>query len=197
MSPNVQPVLPTWSLDGPAGSCNTQDDYIAVVIAGWFRVGPLLQPYDAGVEPAPDQSPQWGSWLGARMAATGFESNSDLARRTGVPDSVISRWRTSGTVPSIGQLRRLQQALQVSLLELLVAAGHLSADEAGITSFTEPVRVPRDTRAAIRNDPALEDDLKHLLEVQYDAMLSVARARRGQAAGSATPTPTAEEQASG
>jgi transcriptional regulator with XRE-family HTH domain len=116
------------------------------------------------------------------MHATGFDSNSDLARRTGVPDSVISRWRTSGTVPSIAQLRRLQSALQVSLLELVVAAGHLTPAEAGVTAFSPAVRIPRDTRDAIHHDDALEDDLKHLLEVQYDAMLLLAQARAGRSA---------------
>lgn len=129
----------------------------------------------------------WARWLAERMHATGFDANSDLARRTGVPDSVISRWRTSGTVPSIAQLRRLQSALQVSLLELLVAAGHLSAAEAGVTSFSAPVRVPRDARDAILHDSALDDDLKHLLEVQYDAMLLLARARAGRPSATAVP----------
>ena len=119
----------------------------------------------------------WSEWLGQRMGALGFDANSDLARATGVPDSVISRWRTSGTTPSIGQLRRLPSALQVSLVELLVAAGHLTADEAGVTSFTVPARVFRGTRDAISQDRELDDDLKHLLELQYDAMLAIARAR--------------------
>lgn len=125
----------------------------------------------------PDAVP-WADWLGARMTATGLEANSDLARRTGVPDSVISRWRTNGTTPSIGQLRRLQSALQVSLVELLVAAGHLSAEEASVTSFTQPERRVRGTKDAIRIDPELGAELKHLLEAQYDAMVALARAQR-------------------
>lgn len=132
-------------------------------------------------------TPVWADWLTERMRATGFGSNSDLARATGVPDSVISRWRTSGTTPSIAQLRRLGDALQVSLLELLVAAGHLTADEAGVTAFTVPVRVARSTLEAIRDDPALDDDLKHLLTLQYEAMLALARARDG--APRVTPLP--------
>ncbi len=119
----------------------------------------------------------WAEWLSERMHVLGFEGNSDLARATGVPDSVISRWRTTGTKPSIAQLRRLQAALQVSVVELLVAAGHLTAEEARITSFTPPVRVSRGTRDAISQDRELDDDLRHLLEVQYDAMLAIARAR--------------------
>lgn len=119
----------------------------------------------------------WAEWLGERMRVLGYEGNSDLARATGVPDSVISRWRTTGTTPSIGQLRRLQSALQMSVVELLVAAGHLTADEAGVTSFTVPARVFRGTRDAIDQDQELDDDLRHLLQVQYDAMLAIARAR--------------------
>jgi transcriptional regulator with XRE-family HTH domain len=139
------------------------------------RAGP--RPYDALVPEVAASTLAWADWLAARMRATGFDSNSELARSTSVPDSVISRWRTSGTVPSIAQLRRLQSALQVSLLELVVAAGHLSREEAGVTSFSPAVRVPRDTRAAIWHDEALDDDLKHLLEVQYDAMRLLAEAR--------------------
>lgn len=131
-------------------------------------------------------APGWADWLAERMNATGFGSNSDLGRATGVPDSVISRWRTSGTTPSIAQLRRLCPALQVSLLELLVAAGHITAEEAGVTGFTPAVRVARSTQDAIRHDPTLDDDLKHLLSLQYDAMLALARAR--EAAGDVATT---------
>jgi len=132
---------------------------------------------------------RWAEFLGERMQVLGFEANSDLARATGVPDSVISRWRTTGTTPSIGQLRRLQGALQMSLVELLVAAGHLSAEEARITSFTLPERLSRGTRDAISQDAVLDDDLKHLLEVQYDAMVAIAIARRPveDAPGAARP----------
>jgi transcriptional regulator with XRE-family HTH domain len=133
--------------------------------------------YDERVPESAGPTLTWANWLAARMRATGFDANSDLARSTGVPDSVISRWRTSGTVPSIAQLRRLQSALQVSMLELVVAAGHLSPAEAGVTSFSPAIRIPRDARTAIRYDESLDEDLKHLLEVQYDAMLLLAEAR--------------------
>lgn len=120
----------------------------------------------------------WASWLGERMAHVGFVSNSDLARASGVPDSAISRWRTSGTMPSLGQLRRLVEPLQAPLLELLVAAGHLTAEEAQLREIAPPVRQPRGTRDAISIDPDLSEDLKHLLLLQYEAMRALARARR-------------------
>lgn len=120
----------------------------------------------------------WSAWLGARMAALGFEANSDLARASGVPDSAISRWRTAGTVPAISQLRRLTGPLQAGLLEMLVAAGHLTAEEAALREVVPPVREPRGTQDAIEMDPELPDDLKHLLVLQYEAMRALARARR-------------------
>jgi transcriptional regulator with XRE-family HTH domain len=116
------------------------------------------------------------------MSLLGYRSNSDLARESGVPDSVLSRWRNAGTKPSLAQLRRLQKSLQASLLELLVAAGHLTPDEAKLTAVSRPERLPRDVRDAIELEPELTDDLKHLLLNQYDAMLALARARAAEAA---------------
>lgn len=120
----------------------------------------------------------WPEWLGERMRLLGYRSSSDLARTSEVPDSVISRWRSGASRPSLVQLRRVQAALQAPLLELLVAAGHLTADEARLAVPSDPVRRPRDTREAISLDPLLPDDLRHLLEVQYDAMLLLAAARK-------------------
>jgi transcriptional regulator with XRE-family HTH domain len=121
---------------------------------------------------------QWATWLEERMSLLGYRSNSDLARESGVPDSVLSRWRNAGTRPSLEQVGRLQPALQAPLLELLVAAGHLTPDEAKLTAMSSPVRLPRDVRDAIELEPELPDDFKHLLLNQYDAMLAVVRARR-------------------
>ena len=120
----------------------------------------------------------WAAWLAARMRLLGYASNSELARASKVPDSAISRWRTSQTTPSLGQLRRLVGPLQASMLELLVAAGHLSREEAELRDVVAPVRQPRGTREAIELDDELTDDLKHLLCAQYDAMRSLVRTRR-------------------
>lgn len=124
-----------------------------------------------------EQRPSWPAWLAERMELRGFRSSSELARAAGIPDSVISRWRSATSVPSLVQLRRLQGPLQVPLLTLLVAAGHLSAEEVAFELPPDPEPRPRDTRDAIRRDAGLTDDLRHLLEVQYDAMLAVAAAR--------------------
>jgi transcriptional regulator with XRE-family HTH domain len=126
---------------------------------------------------APTEGMSWAHWLAGRMARMGYSGNSDLARASGVPDSVISRWRTSGTRPALDQLRRLTGPLQASMLELVVAAGHLSAAEASLRDVPSPDVRPRDVRQAVQLDPVLTDDLKEILLLQYDAMISVARAR--------------------
>ncbi len=134
----------------------------------------------------PSPPPSWAAWLGGRMAELGYAANSELARASGVPDSAISRWRTVGTTPTIAQLRRLVGPLQASLLELLVAAGHLTRAEAELREVVTPVRQPRGTREAIGLDPELPDDLAHLLQLQYDAMVAMARARAGDDLASAS-----------
>ncbi|MHB1739690.1 MAG: helix-turn-helix domain-containing protein [Actinomycetes bacterium] len=129
-------------------------------------------------------APSWSVWLSDRMAAVGFETSSDLARAARIPDSVISRWRSGSTQPSLAQLRRLQRALQAPLVELLVVSGHLTPDEAGLQAPSQPTRVLKDVKDAIRHDPDLPDDLRHLLELQYDAMRAVAAARAQEARAS-------------
>ncbi len=74
----------------------------------------------------------WACWLRARITATAYPSLSELARVSGINVSVISRWLTQGSTPTVAHLRQLSGPLDTPLLELLVAAGHLSAAEAGL-----------------------------------------------------------------
>lgn len=125
----------------------------------------------------PAEPTAWSVWLAERMDRLGFRTNSDLARAAAVPDSVISRWRTTATMPSIAQLRHLVEPLQASMMELLVNAGHVTADEVNLPDLPTPPKASRSTVDAIRSDDDLPNDLKQLLESQYVAMLAVARAR--------------------
>lgn len=124
-----------------------------------------------------ERNVRWGEWLANRMAQLGYATNSDLARESGVPDSVISRWRHTGSTPALEQLRRLRLPLQASLLELMVASGHLSVEEAEQAVASRPERRPRNLPEAIELDEGLPADLKHLLRSQYEAMRAVAAAR--------------------
>jgi transcriptional regulator with XRE-family HTH domain len=127
-----------------------------------------------------DAKARWAHWLEERMIRLGWTTNSQLARASGVPDSVISRWRSGASQPALEQLRRLRDPLQASMLELMVAAGHVSEKEAGLADVPAPDPQFRDLRDAIRRDGQLSQDLKDLLLVQYDAMLALSRAREQQ-----------------
>jgi transcriptional regulator with XRE-family HTH domain len=123
----------------------------------------------------------WARWLDRRMAHLGWTTSSELARASGVPDSVISRWRSGTSQPAIEQLRRLRGPLQSSMLELMVAAGHLTVEEAALADQPEPEPQFRSLRDAVRRDDVLTDDLKDLLLVQYEAMVALSKARASQA----------------
>lgn len=114
----------------------------------------------------------WSSWLGARMRRQRLPTNRDLARASGVSDSVISRWRADGTTPTIPQLRRLVAPLDVALLDLLIVAGHLDQDEVLETQVPEPAAGPA-RRRADRLDP----DLLAMVERCVQAAVGVQRAR--------------------
>lgn len=57
-------------------------------------------------------------------------SAAELARAAGLDPSVVARWR-KGSEPSIENLRRIGRVLGVPLLELMVRARLVTAEEAG------------------------------------------------------------------
>lgn len=139
-------------------------------------------------------SSNWSQWLPQRMDEVGLPTNRDLARASGVPESVISRWRNQAVTPSVEQLRRLRTPLQVPLLELLVKAGHLEQCEAALEDRPAPVPVRLGVAEVLASDPDLPDDLRPLLLAQYRAMVAIGRARREESvgeesAGAAVPAP--------
>lgn len=132
----------------------------------------------------------WGQWLPQRMDEVGLPLNRDLARASGVPESVISRWRNQGVTPSIEQLRRLRAPLQVPLLELLVRAGHLDPAEAAMEDTPPPVPVRLSVVQVLESDPDLPEDLRSLLLAQYRAMVAIGRARRDSDVGALSAAAT-------
>lgn len=119
------------------------------------------------------------------MHEVGLPTNRELARASGVPESVISRWRNQAVTPSVEQLRRLRTPLQVPLVELLVRAGHLEHEEAALEDRPAPVPIRLGVPEALEADPDLPDDLRSLLLAQYRAMVAIGRARRADADGDA------------
>ena len=113
------------------------------------------------------------TWLPTAMRRRGMLSNRDLSRATGVSDSVISRWLTAGTVPTVPQLRLLTAALDVDLLDLMVLAGHLTPEERW------PDRgAVTDTEQLLRAAP-LDDDLRRVVLTAWRSAQSL-QALRGR-----------------
>lgn len=95
----------------------------------------------AGTFPVVAEIKGWGSYLRKAMAAKGLGA-ADLARATGVNQSLISRWLKDEIAPSVENLRRVSKALGIPLLDLLVAAGHVEPGEARMRDRPEPPAAP-------------------------------------------------------
>jgi transcriptional regulator with XRE-family HTH domain len=68
-------------------------------------------------------------WLQERMAERGWNARR-LATEIDVVPSLVSRWMSARQQPSPESLKSIARAMQLSELEVLQAAGHLSAQEA-------------------------------------------------------------------
>ncbi|MFI9811429.1 helix-turn-helix domain-containing protein [Saccharothrix variisporea] len=78
--------------------------------------------------PANDTSPQLWNYVAFQLSARGLSSG-DLSRATGINRSQLSTWRRGGKI-TIDSARTLARFFECPLLEVLVAAGLITADEA-------------------------------------------------------------------
>lgn len=100
------------------------------------RFGPGRRTYLAGV-PTRDVNETWAAFIRARMKTHGMAGPSDLARASGVDQSVISRWLNEGRTPTVDALRRLVAPLKTSLRDLLIAAGHATEEDLPVGGATD------------------------------------------------------------
>lgn len=98
----------------------------------------------------------WAGYLNAAMASAGFTRPSDLARAAGIKQPLISRWLDGTSIPDVASLRKLAKPLGVTLLELMVAAGHLTPAEAHMKSTPRKPPAPDVTKLT-------DDELLHEL----------------------------------
>lgn len=73
---------------------------------------------------------QWANWLSREMTRQGW-TTADAARALGVGSAVMSKWSRGLTAPDLESCRRIAENLNRPLLEILVGAGRLTAEEAG------------------------------------------------------------------
>lgn len=116
----------------------------------------------------------------------------ELARRTGIGDNVISRWRKGTQQPTTNMLKKLNEMMGWPMGPMLVASGHIREEdlrvnrrareaqaepevmyvdelEAEILASTRPGKV-RDRLLAMRE--AQRDEIRNWLEIARDQQAS-------------------------
>lgn len=68
-------------------------------------------------------------YLEQTMARLGMDAE-QFAEACGLSPSVVFRWHRAGYVPNVGNARKFAEAAGVPLLEVLVAADHITEAEA-------------------------------------------------------------------
>jgi transcriptional regulator with XRE-family HTH domain len=99
---------------------------------------------------------------------------------------MVSRWLRGLNQPDVPNLRRVRPVLGVPMLELIVAAGYLSLEEAELQDTPEPPTAP--VRAGISTEGLTPDQIR-----QLDGFATFLRAQNGPGSvESITPMPDAE-----
>ncbi len=109
----------------------------------------------------------WPTYLRAAMDAAGYTTASELARVSGVSEPVASRWLRGITQPDVANLRKVAPALRIPILQLLVAAGHLTVEEARLRELKVPAAPV--VRRGISTD-GLDPEQERALEVLVETM---------------------------
>jgi transcriptional regulator with XRE-family HTH domain len=110
-------------------------------------------------------------------------TQAELARRSGLAESMVSRWLRGLNQPDVPNLRRVRPVLGVTMLELLVAAGHVTLEEAQLRDAPEP---PVPVRVGVPTEGLTADQVR-----QVEGYVAFLRAQNAHAQD--TPAQRAEE----
>jgi len=103
-------------------------------------------------------------YLRSAMESARIRRASELASKSGIAESLISRWLRGANVPDLASLRPLQEPLGLGLRELAVAAGHMTAEEAGLDELpTRPEPLVLDTAEQEIRDAGLPSEIEEAL----------------------------------
>jgi transcriptional regulator with XRE-family HTH domain len=123
----------------------------------------------------PERDPSHGGWAGyleSAMRSAGL-TQAELARRSGLAESMVSRWLRGLNQPDVPNLRRVGPVLGVPMLELLVAAGHVTLAESRLRDAPQP---PGPVRVGIPTDGLTPEQVR-----QVEGYASYLRAQNGAA----------------
>jgi transcriptional regulator with XRE-family HTH domain len=114
----------------------------------------------------------WATYLESAMRSADL-TQAELSRRSGVAESMVSRWLRGLNQPDVPNLRRVRPVLGVTMLELLVAAGHVTLEEAQLRDAPEP---PVPVRVGIPTEGLTADQVR-----QVEGYAAFLRAQNAQA----------------
>lgn len=86
-------------------------------------------------------------------------TQAELARRSGIAESMVSRWLRGLNQPDVPNLRRVRPVLGVTMLELIVAAGYLSLEESELQDAPEP---PAPVRVGLSTEGLTAEQVRQL-----------------------------------
>lgn len=84
---------------------------------------------------AVNEQMRWSTYIDA---TSGGAKNSEIARRVGVDPATVGRWRTGMTDPNPRQVVAYARAFDRPSVEALIAAGYITAEEAGVPVSDAP-----------------------------------------------------------
>ena len=119
---------------------------------------------------------EWAAYLESAMRSAGL-TQAELARRSGLAESMVSRWLRGLNQPDVPNLRRVRPVLGVPMLELIVAAGYLSLEEAELQDAPQP---PAPVQVGISTEGLTIDQVR-----QLEGFATFLRAQNGPARGRA------------
>lgn len=90
----------------------------------------------------------WQQWVSDQMSRHGWETQAEVARASGLPPASISQWLNPKRrqQPSVKNCRVAARAFGVSILRALVAAEHITPEEAGMQPSNETTLKGAQTR---------------------------------------------------
>jgi transcriptional regulator with XRE-family HTH domain len=113
-------------------------------------------------------------------------TQAELARRSGLAESMVSRWLRGLNQPDVPNLRRVRPVLGVPMLELIVAAGYLSLEEAELQDAPQP---PVPMQVGISTEGLTVDQVR-----QLEGFATFLRAQNGAQPGPRAVEPVPAEE---
>lgn len=112
------------------------------------------------------QQQSFADWLDRTLTERKI-SGGEVARSVGKSDGTVSKWRSGKAKPSLASVRKLAAFLDVDPLRLIVTAGLMSSEEAGVDRLPIPretVRVQRAKEQIMKNPYLSRGDREALLK---------------------------------